>query len=80
MSKVSVIIPTYNRQYIIVKTVESVLDQSEQNLEVIVVDDGSSDDTCGLVKSLNNSRVRYSYKTNGGAASAWNLRLAPRSS
>jgi glycosyltransferase involved in cell wall biosynthesis len=36
--KVSVIIPTYNRQYIIVKTVESVLDQSKQDLEVIVVD------------------------------------------
>ena len=68
MPKVSVIIPTYNRQYIIVKTVESVLNQSKQDLEVIVVDDGSSDDTRGVVENLNDSRVRYFYKTNGGAS------------
>ena len=72
MPKVSVIIPTYNRQYIIVKTVESVLDQSKQDLEVIVVDDGSSDNTRGVVESLNDSRVRYFYKTNGDVASARN--------
>ena len=76
MPKVSVIIPTYNRQYIIVKTIESVLNQSKQDLEVIVVDDGSSDDTRGVVESLNDSRVRYFYKTNGGAASARNFGLS----
>lgn len=76
MPKVSVIIPTYNRQYIIVRTIESVLNQSKQDLEVIVVDDGSSDDTRGVVESLNDSRVRYFYKTNGGAASARNFGLS----
>lgn len=77
MPKVSVIIPTYNGQYIIVKTVESVLDQSKQDLEVdIVVDDGSSDDTRGVVEIFNDSRVRYFYKTNGGAASARNFGLS----
>ena len=76
MPKVSVIIPTYNRCDVITKAVESVLAQSERDLEVIVVDDGSEDDTRSIVGSLNDSRVSYCYKKNGGAASARNFGLS----
>ena len=76
MPKVSVIIPTYNRRDVIMKTVESVLSQTEQDLEVIVVDDGSVDDTQSIIKNLNDNRVSYFYKTNGGPSSARNLGLS----
>jgi glycosyltransferase involved in cell wall biosynthesis len=76
MPKVSVIIPTYNRQDLIVKTIENVLSQSERDLEVIVVDDGSNDDTRSVVEGLNENRVSYFYKTNAGAASARNFGLS----
>jgi glycosyltransferase involved in cell wall biosynthesis len=74
--KVSVIIPTYNRHDIITATIESVLAQTERDLEVIVVDDGSTDDTCKVVEGLQDGRVSYFYKINGGAASARNLGLS----
>ncbi|MBU3946603.1 MAG: glycosyltransferase family 2 protein [Proteobacteria bacterium] len=76
MPKVTVIIPTYNRRHIIGKAVESVLAQSEQDLEVIVVDDGSEDDTHSIIMSFNDDRISYFYKTNGGAASARNFGLS----
>jgi glycosyltransferase involved in cell wall biosynthesis len=73
--KVSVIIPTYNRQDMVGEAVQSVLNQTEHDLEVIVVDDGSIDNTRSAIESLNDHRVRYFYKTNGGPASARNFGL-----
>jgi glycosyltransferase involved in cell wall biosynthesis len=73
--KVSVIIPTYNRQDMVGEAVQSVLNQTEHDLEVIVVDDGSIDNTRSVIESLNDHRVRYFYKTNGGPASARNFGL-----
>jgi glycosyltransferase involved in cell wall biosynthesis len=52
------------------------LGQSEQDLEVVVVDDGSTDNTREAVHECGNTRVRYFYKQNGGPASARNLGLA----
>lgn len=75
MPKVSVIIPTYNRQDMVGEAVQSVLNQTEHDLEVIVVDDGSIDNTRSAIESLNDHRVRYFYKTNGGPASARNFGL-----
>ena len=69
---VSVIIPTYNRGNTIKKAIESVLNQTYDNLEVIVVDDGSLDDTKNIVKAICDSRVKYVFQNNNGACAARN--------
>ena len=70
---VAVIIPTYNRAHIIRRALHSVLHQTYQNLEVIVVDDGSTDNTEKLVQSFADSRVRYiRHETRMGAPAARN--------
>lgn len=70
---VSVIIPTYNRSDRIEKSIKSVLDQTYNNFEIIVVDDGSTDNTKAIVTSINDSRIRYIYQENAGACVARNL-------
>ncbi len=70
---VSVIIPSYNRQSSIKRSVLSVLDQTYRDLEVIVVDDGSTDETKREVESIGDPRVRYVYQENQGACTARNL-------
>ena len=56
---ISVIIPTYNRGFCVCESIESVLAQSHTDLEVIVVDDNSSDDTKNRVAQLSDQRIRY---------------------
>ena len=68
----SIIIPTYNRASLITKTIESVLLQDEA-FEIVVVDDGSTDDTKEVVNSLLDSRVKYFYKENGERGAARNF-------
>ncbi len=72
MDKVSVIIPTYNREKLIERSVRSVLNQTYENLEVIVVDDGSADKTEDVIKSIDDDRVIYYKQENGGAGKARN--------
>jgi glycosyltransferase involved in cell wall biosynthesis len=72
MKKVSVVIPAYNKADLTIKTVESVLSQSYANIEVIVVDDGSTDDTKNKLQ-LFGDRIHYIYKQNGGSCSARNV-------
>ncbi len=76
VAKVSVIIPTYNGSGVVKGTISSVLAQTWPDVEVIVVDDGSTDDTRAVVENLRNGRVSYFYKTNGGPASARNFGLS----
>lgn len=71
---VSVIIPTYNRANYIVKSLQSVLTQTYRNLEVIVVNDGSTDETKTKLEPFLD-RISYFEKTNGGKSSALNLGL-----
>lgn len=76
---VSVIIPTYNRAHLIEKAVKSVLAQTYQNLEVIVADDASADNTEAVVRNISDSRVKYvRLPQNSGACAARNegIRLA----
>jgi len=71
---VSVIIPAYNAALCLSKAIQSALDQQRQPLEVIVVDDGSTDETAALVKTFGN-RVRYFFQENQGQAAARNTGL-----
>lgn len=68
----SVIIPLYNKKEYIKSTIESVLKQSYTNYEIIVVDDGSTDKSPEVVKSIKDSRILFFSKTNGGVSSARN--------
>jgi glycosyltransferase involved in cell wall biosynthesis len=70
--QVSVIIPVYNGDRYIVQAVESVLSQTFTNLEIIVVDDGSTDRTHQVLQPYID-RIRYIYQENQGAAAARNL-------
>lgn len=76
MPLVSVVIPTYDRAAMVVEAVNSVLAQSLSDLEVLVVDDGSTDDTESAVRSLRDSRLRYMAKGNGGPGAARNFGIA----
>lgn len=69
---VSVVIPAYNVACWIGETLDSILDQTFRDFEVIVVNDGSTDETSKVVAKYGR-RVRYLYKENGGASSARNL-------
>lgn len=74
MQKVSVILPTYNRAEILKKSIDSVLMQSYPEFELLIVDDGSTDNTKELVASYEDSRIRYLYtEINRGAAAARNF-------
>jgi len=75
---VSVIIPTYNRAHLIVEAIESVLAQTYRNLEVIVVDDGSTDKTPEVLEHYTglDRRVRLVRQDNRGVAAARNRGLA----
>ncbi|MBD8490442.1 glycosyltransferase family 2 protein [Echinicola sp. CAU 1574] len=68
----SVIIPSFNRAYIIGRAIQSVLNQSFQNFELIVVDDGSEDNTKEVVKDFVGERVRYFFQNNAGVSVARN--------
>jgi len=71
---VSVVIPTFNSSKYLKEAVESVLSQTYPHLELIVVDDGSTDETReALVPFFSDHRVRYFYQENKGGAAARNL-------
>jgi glycosyltransferase involved in cell wall biosynthesis len=73
---VSVILPVFNRADIVKKSIRSVLNQSYNNLELIVIDDGSTDDTPQAVKSVQDDRIIYIRKDNNkGANTARNTGL-----
>lgn len=73
MSKVSIVIPCYNAGFYLAGTVQSALDQTLQEIEIVIVDDGSSDSaTLRLLVESNWPRTRILHQTNAGPAAARN--------
>jgi glycosyltransferase involved in cell wall biosynthesis len=71
---VSVVIPTYNRAALIARSIHSVLNQSYSDFEVLVIDDGSTDDTAAVVASFRDPRIHYSrLAKNAGVGAARNI-------
>ena len=79
MPKYTIIIPLYNKGDFIVKTVYSVLQQSFSDFELIVVNDGSTDNGPELLKEINDSRFILINKENGGVSSARNTGISKAS-
>ncbi len=75
---ISVVIPTYNRADLIGETIESLLSQTYDNFELVIVDDGSKDNTAEVVAAFKDDRVRYFPKENGerGAARNYGVKAA----
>lgn len=67
---ISVIIPTYNRRELLLRAVQSVLRQTEEALECIIVDDASTDGTAEAVAALDDPRIRYEHLAQGSGACA----------
>ena len=79
MPRVSVIIPAYNRADLIEETLDSVFAQTYRDYEIIVVDDGSTDDTRAVLAPLAAAgKLRYTYQENAGLPAARNtgIRMA----
>lgn len=74
-SLVSIVVPVYNSEKYLIKCVDSILKQSYKNLEILLIDDGSTDRSydicCDLAKKDN--RIVVKQKSNGGVSSARNL-------
>lgn len=73
---ISVIIPLYNKGVLIKRAIDSVLSQTYQEFEIVVIDDGSTDESASYVKEYEDVRIKYYYKENGGVSSARNFGVA----
>ncbi len=76
--KFSIVIPTYNRASLIEKTIKSLLSQTYRDFEILVIDDGSTDNTAAVIQSISDKRVNYYKKENAerGAARNYGAQLA----
>ena len=75
---VSVVIPTYNRAYCLSRAIDSALLQTHRNLEIVIIDDGSRDNTRDVVQERygHEKRVKYFYQNNTGVSGARNHGMA----
>ena len=69
---VSIVTPTFNRAYILTTAIKSILSQTYKNWEMIIIDDGSTDNTKELVLSFEDKRIKYLYQKNAGPSAARN--------
>jgi len=74
--KVSILVPAYNEENCIAATLESIIEDSYPNKEIIVVDDGSTDETAKIVMQYSSEGVKLFSKENGGKSSALNYGFA----
>ena len=69
---ISVVIPLYNKEASIAQSLKSVLSQEHDDFEVVIVDDGSTDGSVGVVGAINDSRIQLIKQKNGGPSKARN--------
>lgn len=71
---ISIVVPVYNTEQYIAETIQSVIDQTYDHWELLLIDDGSTDGSAAIMKSFaeNDPRIHYFHKENGGQASARN--------
>lgn len=69
---ISIVIPLFNKESQIYETINSVLAQTYKNYEIVIVNDGSTDNSCAIVKSIDDSRIRLINQSNSGVATARN--------
>ena len=74
--KISVIMPCYNASNFIGNAIRSVINQTYQNLELIIVNDGSTDDSEKIIHQFTDNRIRYFFQKNKGQCAASNFGLA----
>src|SRR5258706_4340944 len=67
--------PLYNRANIVCETIDSVLEQTYKKFEIILIDDGSTDNTREVISAYDDRRIRYFYQSNGGLSAARNSGL-----
>ena len=72
MNKVSIIIPAYNAEKTIAKCLESLINQTYQNLEIIVINDGSKDNTAKIIKEYQDKRIIFINQSNSGIGTTRN--------
>ncbi len=73
MTKVSIIVPVYNTEKYLKKCIESLLNQTEKEIEILILNDGSPDNSDSIIKSYDDSRIKYIKKDNTGIGSTRNL-------
>ena len=72
----TVVVPLYNKETCIRETLEGILTQRYRHFEIVVVDDGSTDNSVEEVQTLHSDQIRIVRKENGGVASARNRGIA----
>lgn len=72
---VSIIVPIYNVEKYVKRCVDSIINQTYKNIEIICVDDGTVDNSIQMISSINDSRLKIVHKDNGGLSSARNYGL-----
>ena len=75
MKKVSIIVPIYNKEKYIKKCIDSILNQTYSNIEAIVINDGSTDNSDNIMKSYNNKIIKYYSRKNHGIGATRNFGL-----
>lgn len=76
LPKISVVMPAYNHERYVAESIQSVLGQTFSDLELIIIDDGSSDGTAAVIASFADSRIAYHHQENAGAHVALNKGLS----
>ena len=80
MCKISVIVPVYNAAKFISDTLNSIQSQTINDIEILCIDDGSTDDSAKIIqeRQVQDARIKYEYQSNQGAGAACNCKRSRR--